>query len=60
MLLKLRQQFITADTLEYSLWEEESMKSNCQGRLKVLLNGIRKKLPKNTIVNSYGLGYRII
>jgi len=35
------------------------MKQDCKGRFKVLLNGLRKKLPKNTIINNYGLGYRI-
>jgi len=59
ILIKYRKQFVSSDTLEYSIWEEESMRQDCQGRFKVLLNGLRKKLPRNTIINNYGLGYRI-
>jgi DNA-binding response OmpR family regulator len=59
ILVKSKKQFVSSDTLEYNIWEEESMKQDCKGRFKVLLNGLRKKLPKDTIINNYGLGYKI-
>ena len=59
ILLKSENQFIKTESFEYDIWEEETMKYNCQNRFKVLLNNLRKKLPKDTIINSYGLGYKI-
>ena len=59
ILVKSKKQFVSSDILEYTIWEDESMKYDCKGRFKVLLNGLRKKLPKYTIINSYGLGYKI-
>ncbi len=59
ILVKSENQFIKTESFEYHIWEEESMKYNCQNRFKVLLNNLRKKLPKDTIINSYGLGYKI-
>ncbi len=60
ILVKSENQFIKTESFEYHIWEEESMKYNCQNRFKVLLSNLRKKLPKNTIINSYGLGYKIV
>lgn len=60
ILLQLKYQVISTSTLEHTIWEEESLSKDCSGRLKALINGIRKKLPPKSIVNEYGLGYRII
>ena len=59
-LLTSAKELVSIETIEYTIWEEESMRKDCEGRLKALLHGIRKKLPKESIVNDYGLGYRII
>jgi len=60
ILLKSKGQFIPSETIEYELWENDSKNSDCNQRLKTLINGLRKKLPPKTILNSYGLGYKII
>ncbi len=59
ILVKSKNQFVKTESFEYHIWEDDSMKYNCQNRFKVLLNNLRKKLPKDTIINSYGLGYKI-
>ena len=58
-LLQSKYQFISSSTLEYIIWEEESLSQDCSGRLKALINVLRKKLPKKSIVNEYGMGYKI-
>ena len=51
---------VSVETIEHTIWEEASMSSDCSNRLKVLLNGLRKKLPEGTIKNIHGVGYRIL
>jgi DNA-binding response OmpR family regulator len=50
---------VPIEEIEYSIWEEDALSINCNGRLKSLLNGLRKKLPKESIINEYGLGYKL-
>lgn len=52
-------EFVPTQTIEYLIWENASMSQNCSSRLKSLLNGVRKKLPKGSIINQYGLGYKL-
>ena len=58
-LVKSKQQFVSNSILEYTIWEEESLSKDCSGRLKALINSIRKKLPPKSIVNEYSRGYKI-
>jgi len=60
LLLKSKYQFVKIETLEHNIWEEESLEKDCGARFKVLLNGVRKKLPKKSIINRYGMGYKLI
>lgn len=60
LFLESKNHFLTTEFLEYSIWEEESTKQDCNNRLKYLINSIRKKLPPNSIINSYGLGYKLV
>jgi len=60
LLLQSKHQFVGVESLEHNIWEEESLEKDCGGRFKVLLNGIRKKLPKGSIINRYGMGYKLI
>ena len=50
-LLQSKHQFVSNSTLEYTIWEEESLSKDCSGRLKVLINSIRKKLLPKSIIN---------
>ena len=59
-LLQSKHQFVSNSTLEYTIWEEESLSKDCSGRLKVLINSIRKKLLPKSIINEYNIGYKII
>ncbi len=59
-LLQSKQQFVSNSTLEYTIWEEESLSKDCSGRLKALINSIRKKLPPKSIINEYSMGYKIM
>ena len=52
--------FLTTEFLEYSIWEEQSLIYDCNNRLKYLVSSIRKKLPKNSLVNMYGSGYKLV
>ena len=60
LFLESKNHFLTTEFLEYSIWEEESTEQDCNNRLKYLINSIRKKLPPNSIINTYGLGYKLI
>jgi len=52
--------FLTTESLEYSIWEDESSFCDCNNRLKYLVSTIRKKLPKDSLVNLYGSGYKLL
>jgi len=58
-LLKSKNQFVDTEAIEYEIWEDLSFEIDCKGRLKSLLNGLRKKIPKDIIKNIYALGYKI-
>lgn len=60
ILTQRKHQYYSSEFLEHSIWNIDSASIDCNSRLKFLLYGIRKKLPKNTIINSYTLGYKII
>lgn len=60
ILIESKYQFVGIETLEYNIWEKESMEEDCRGRFKALLNTLRKKLPKGSIVNRYGMGYKLV
>ena len=59
ILIKKRDQWVENETIGYHIWENDFFEKDCTGRLKTLINTLRKKIPKNTIVNSYGMGYKI-
>jgi len=59
ILLKHKNQWVDNQTIGYYIWEDDFFEKNCLGRLKTLINTLRKKVPKNTILNSYGMGYKI-
>jgi DNA-binding response OmpR family regulator len=54
-----KEQYFSSEFIEHSIWEEDSVYQDCNKRLKYLIYGLRKKLPKNSIVNSYKLGYKL-
>jgi len=60
ILSKKTEKYFPAETLEYQIWEDESIAINCDNRLKNLLFGLRKKLPKGSIVNIYNWGYTLV
>ena len=55
-----KEKYISLEQIEHTIWAEDSAFEDCQIRLKALLYGLRRKLPKNTIVNSYSLGYKLV
>jgi len=55
-----KNKFLTSEFIEHSLWEKESQEADCNKRLKTLLYLLKKKLPKDSIENAYGVGYRLI
>lgn len=59
IMFNTKDSFVSIEKIEYTIWEEDSLCKDCNGRLKSLLNGIRKKLPKESIINEYGLGYKL-
>ncbi len=40
------------------IWEDDIEKEFSENAMKTLVKNVRKKLPKDTILNIYGLGYR--
>jgi len=59
LLISAKGHYISIENIEYALWEEDSLNDDCTGRLKTLINGMRKKLPNGSIENQYGVGYRL-
>ena len=55
-----KEQYCSSTFIEYSIWDEASLCQDCNQRLKSLLYGLRKKLPHNSIINSYKLGYKLV
>lgn len=55
-----KEQYLSLEQIEHTIWEEDSAYEDCKTRLKALLYGLRQKLPKKTIVNAYGLGYKLV
>ncbi|RXJ58040.1 response regulator transcription factor [Candidatus Marinarcus aquaticus] len=56
LLLKNAQRFVTYSEIEQVVWQEESMSKDA---LKTLIRDIKAKLPKESIVNLSGTGYKI-
>ena len=52
--------YINSESMEHSIWEEESLEQDCNKRLKHLVYCLRKKLPNGSIINSYNLGYKLV
>jgi DNA-binding response OmpR family regulator len=52
--------YVHSEIIEHSIWEKDSVYEDCNKRLKHLIYGLRKKLPKESIVNSYKLGYKLV
>jgi DNA-binding response OmpR family regulator len=59
LLIKAKE-LITEETIGYEIWEEDSFELDLSNRLKNLLYNLRRKLPKDSISNSYKLGYKLI
>ena len=55
-----KEQYFSSEQIEHTIWEEDSAFKDCHTRLKALIYGLRRKLPENTIVNSYSLGYKLV
>jgi DNA-binding response OmpR family regulator len=54
-----KEQYISSEQIEHTIWAEDSAFEDCHTRLKALLYGLRRKLPKNSIMNSYSTGYKL-
>ena len=59
LLIDMKNTYVSSERLEYHLWEDSSMDIDCTKRLKNLIFGLRKKLPKGCLENKYQLGYRL-
>jgi DNA-binding response OmpR family regulator len=55
-----KEQYLSLEQIEYTIWEEASANEDCKKRLKALLYGLRRKLPQKTIINAYGFGYKLV
>jgi DNA-binding response OmpR family regulator len=53
----LKNQITTYEDIVYSLWDEYS--ENNLKSLKTIVSTLRKKLPEDTIINEYGMGYKL-
>lgn len=65
LLIRVKNDIITEESIVSEIWEKEmwgdnSDEINYTNRLKNLLYNLRKKLPKDSISNSYKSGYRLI
>jgi len=59
-ILSQKHHYFTSEFIEYTIWEDDSTFEDCNQRLKALLYGLRKKLPEDSIVNTYNLGYKLM
>jgi len=59
ILIKSKDRFIAGEQIEHELWEDDSLEVDCVNRLKNLIYHLRKKLPKDSIINNYRLGYKL-
>jgi len=59
LLTKKRNQYLSTDTIIYALWENNFGCETCYNRFKNILFKLRKKLPPNSIINSYQEGYKL-
>jgi len=60
IMTKNKEPYVGSELLEHKIWEDASAYEDCNKRLKYLIYGLRKKLAKNTIINSYKLGYKLV
>ena len=56
LLTKNRNRYVTYEEIENYVWDESSMSSDA---LKTLIKNLKKKLPKDLILNLSGTGYKI-
>jgi DNA-binding response OmpR family regulator len=54
------ERYVHSEIIEHNIWEKDSAYADCNKRLKYLIYGLRKKLPKESIMNSYNLGYKLM
>jgi DNA-binding response OmpR family regulator len=60
LLLKADNRPVSNSMIEHKIWEDDSLRVDCDRRLKNLFYTLRKKLPKDTVVNNYGVGYKLV
>jgi len=60
LLSRRKDHYISLEQIEHTIWDNFSAHEDCYPRLKALLYGVRRKLPQNSIVNSYSLGYKLV
>ena len=60
LITKAKYAYVSSEQFEHSIWEEDSEYEDCNKRLKHLIYGLRKKLPKGSILNGYKLGYKLL
>ncbi|CAA6799319.1 MAG: Putative two-component response regulator [uncultured Sulfurovum sp.] len=60
ILAKKKNTYVPSEVIEHNIWEEESLEQDCNKRLKHLIYCLRKKLPTESLVNSYSLGYKFV
>ncbi len=60
ILLKADSSPISSRIIEHKIWETDSIKVDCDRRLKNLFYTLRRKLPKNAVINNYGVGYKLV
>ena len=60
LLTREKNTYVSSQSIEHHIWEEASFENDCNNRLKHLVYCLRKKLPKETLINTYGLGYKLM
>jgi DNA-binding response OmpR family regulator len=56
LLIKNKNRFVTYEEIENYVWQDSVMTKDA---LKTLIKNIKQKLPKDTIINLTGMGYKI-
>jgi len=59
LLASTKDKVFSIDEISIELWPELDMIENNTQKLKDIIKRVRKKLPKNTIENIYGAGYKL-
>ncbi len=58
--IKSKNTFLSSTYIEQQLWEEDSSLYDCNKRFRNILVNLRKKISKDSIVNDYGVGYKLV